>query len=533
MDFDDDSGYLSNSADYSRTPVPDRDVSPHVRSTPEPDEPSTPSRNRSASGSPPPSADQSIDDSRLPEQSALIDLTSDSPSFAPAFDEHPCIRLAYMHAVIDHVFKHAPVLTAEDRLKDELTLLRMSLPGGLPELPRKPAVCLRTATWRLGLNIDDFIELRPICDVCFKTYSHDDIESLVSPRCTVPRCKGVIYEEAAGKRTAAGPDGEHRLKREPKKQVPYSPILKILPRFLLRQDFVSALDTSTNDEDRVNDGYMYDIQDAKAYRATKLDHKQVYSPDGTVSDVKAFAGPMHTLRSVKFGLSLTINLDWFGVTENRPHSVGAIYISFNNLDRSVRYLQRNVHLITVIPGPTEPSLEQLNHILEPIVVEMKTLYAGVSVTVKGLRLPQELHAGLECHTSDVPASSKLKGTASHSHKTHLCGCCYITQEELDTLAAYDIHNFKLRDDWEMLSASFKAKECTSKAARKRVLDSTGKRYSIFDELPGWLPVKSSAYDFMHNFYGLSAHMFKEILIAGYLLDADDWRKLQDVVNSIQ
>ncbi|TBU31209.1 hypothetical protein BD311DRAFT_657062, partial [Dichomitus squalens] len=59
------------------------------------------------------------------------------------------------------------------------------------------------------------------------------------------------------------------------------------------------------------------------------------------------------------------------------HSVGAVYITFNNLHRSVRYLQRNVHLLMVIPGPHEPSLEQLNHMLEPAVQELKIIYSGV------------------------------------------------------------------------------------------------------------------------------------------------------------
>ncbi|TBU31210.1 hypothetical protein BD311DRAFT_132047 [Dichomitus squalens] len=144
-----------------------------------------------------------------------------------------------------------------------------------------------------------------------------------------------------------------------------------------------------------------------------------------------------------------------------------------------------------------------------------------------------MHGAVECHTSDAPASSKLKGTALHSHKTHLCGCCSAEHSDLNTEAGYDCENFTLRDDWEMLAASFRAKQVTSKKKRKEILDETGKRYSVMDELTGWLPVSTSAIDFMHNFYGMASHMFKEILIGGYLLDADGWRRLQDVVNSIQ
>lgn len=60
----------------------------------------------------------------------------------------------------------------------------------------------------------------------------------------------------------------------------------------------------------------------------------------------------------------------------RPHSAGGIYGVFNDLHRSVRYLPHNVWACT-IPGPKEPSLEQLNHILQPLKDEMMQLYIGM------------------------------------------------------------------------------------------------------------------------------------------------------------
>jgi hypothetical protein len=68
----------------------------------------------------------------------------------------------------------------------------------------------------------------------------------------------------------------------------------------------------------------------------------------------------------------------FGITDNRPHSSGAVYICFNNLHRSVRYLTKNICLAMTIPGPHEPSLEQLNNVLDPLVESLKNLYAGMN-----------------------------------------------------------------------------------------------------------------------------------------------------------
>ncbi|EJF67325.1 hypothetical protein DICSQDRAFT_46259 [Dichomitus squalens LYAD-421 SS1] len=493
----------------------------------------------------------------LPEPPALWDLTVDyhGSSLVPAFEETPPLRLAYLHSVLANVFEHSPILDAQRRLNDELAVIQLCL-GTLPTTPRKPARSLVTARKRLGLNVNDYIETKAVCTKCFKIYSTDNIMALESPQCTVHRCPGIIYNET---RKRSGPlnmeEDDRAFRRVPAKVATYAPLLKVLPRFFLREEFVRDLDRTTDitpHDVLGKNEYMYDFHDAEAYRSTLLDHARTVHQDGSVQDIKVFSGARRTLRSVRYGQSFTLNLDWFGVTEGRPHSVGAVYLTFNNLHRSVRYLQRNVHLLLVIPGPHEPSLEQLNHMLEPVVEELKSIYSGVLLNVFGEPSPVPMHGAVECHTSDAPASSKLKGTASHSHKTHLCGYCKVVHADLNTDAGYDCEKFTLRDDWEMLSASFRAKTATSKAERKRILDKTGKQYSVMDELTGWLPVSTSAIDFMHNYYdtlssctilsttrtddafrGMASHMFNELLIGGYLLDADGWCKLQAAVNSIQ
>ncbi len=72
----------------------------------------------------------------------------------------------------------------------------------------------------------------------------------------------------------------------------------------------------------------------------------------------------------------------FGVISGRPHSCGAVYIVFNDLDRSVRFLQRNVLLLMNIAGPKEPSLEEMNHLLEPFVKEVNTLQRGKLIPLR-------------------------------------------------------------------------------------------------------------------------------------------------------
>ncbi|CCO36943.1 hypothetical protein BN14_11092 [Rhizoctonia solani AG-1 IB] len=86
-----------------------------------------------------------------------------------------------------------------------------------------------------------------------------------------------------------------------------------------------------------------------------------------------------------YGLFAALNIDWFSLTQKR--SSGAIYLAILNLPRHARYQVQNVILACVISGPHEPSLENLNFVLEPIVESFKKLYAGVAIKVYNENIP--------------------------------------------------------------------------------------------------------------------------------------------------
>lgn len=55
-----------------------------------------------------------------------------------------------------------------------------------------------------------------------------------------------------------------------------------------------------------------------------------------------------------------------------------MYLTICNNPRAKRFLREETILVAVIPGPREPSLEELNEVLEPMVRAIKTLYSGTS-----------------------------------------------------------------------------------------------------------------------------------------------------------
>jgi len=112
------------------------------------------------------------------------------------------------------------MLACNTQLTDGLDLLDaagVSLIGSI-----KPATTLATAKRRLGLEYDDYIEKRPICTVCSKYYSPDDIKNLQSPSCIKQCCKGVAYRI---KRSTDDPPVE---KRVPAKVLPYISLIQSL-----------------------------------------------------------------------------------------------------------------------------------------------------------------------------------------------------------------------------------------------------------------------------------------------------------------
>ncbi|TFK48361.1 hypothetical protein OE88DRAFT_1684365 [Heliocybe sulcata] len=467
-----------------------------------------------------------------------VSLSSDLPAFREMFQ----VRLAYLQAMDAHINDGLTEAASTRKLLDSLDII--SSFQSLPNHP-KPAKSLVTVKRRLGLHPDDFIIQYPICTSCYKHYSRDKIDLLPLPKCQVKKCKGIVYRE---KRYAGHPKKgeEYSFRRVPAKIQPYSPLIPAVRRFLMRPDFIANLRDTSCDSQRSpipDDEPMKDIYDGTGWSGFDVGLKRTVRHDGGISDIEVAPGSRQRLVDCDVGLNMAINMDWFGITENRPHSAGGVYIVFNNLSRSIRFLECNVHLVTTIPGPKEPSLEQLNHTMEPLKDEIKLLYAGKCDTyphvnlclvmdMYGHRIPPQVHCtcGMKC--SDIPASRKGTGAAGHSHKTHPCNVCHVSLDEINLPSGYDIDNFMLRNDFVQLRHAERSRTAKTKKERTAILDEHGSRYSCLNDIPGWRPIQNAPLDPMHNIYGIVAHFHASVIVAGYLLNAAQWRSYEKYINNI-
>ncbi|KAG2335647.1 hypothetical protein BDR05DRAFT_898020, partial [Suillus weaverae] len=360
-----------------------------------------------------------------------------------AFQERPGVRLAYLNTVIANVFGKQSIQAVTDALNNQLNC--MLLEGVLPEHPR-PVRHLLSAKRRLGIDPDQWITQYAICPECWKHLTPNQLKELLSPKCTVPDCPGVLYNERT--------DVKGKCIRITRKIMPHVSLIGSLRRMFMRPGFAKSIRDSRQDQPRRNDDddyVMTDIHDGTLWHELETNTVHEIGELGTVHDRPQDLdnGPTATkLTKHRYGLHLTLNIDWMGILENRPHSSGPIYYAINDLPRDQRFLQVNVICAAIMPGPKEPNIQQINHCLEPltlcshdithcVLTCIVLLYSGVKMDVYGEEEAADVFADNEVLACDMPASHKCNGTAGHSHDFHPCAFCDADVVKINTPDGYN------------------------------------------------------------------------------------------------
>ena len=141
-----------------------------------------------------------------------------------------------------------------------------------------------------------------------------------------------------------------------------------------------------------------------------------------------------------------------------------MYLAVLNLPRQHRYLQENIILLGIIPGPKEP--KQMNSLLKPFVSEMLKLWDGVIMkTHDGLSVL--VRAALLCCACDIPGARKVCGFVGHSG-TKGCSRCLLsfTKDRFGSKADYTNTD---RDQWPLRTLSAHK---TASAAHKEAKSKT-------------------------------------------------------------
>lgn len=149
--------------------------------------------------------------------------------------------------------------------------------------------------------------------------------------------------------------------------------------------------------------------------------------------------------SEDFSYAFIINIDWFQPYKHLTYSVGVIYLAILNLPRSQRYQLRNICLVGIIPGPSEPALS-VNQYIDPLVNDLLTFWNhGVNLDVKigSTVVKKTVRCAVICCSCDLPAGRKLCGFLGHS--AHF-GCSKCTKYFPSSVNGLDYSGFQ-RDQW--------------------------------------------------------------------------------------
>lgn len=438
----------------------------------------------------------------------------------------PGLRLAYLNAMSDHIVRKHPVEDAETSLRNTINSVRLS--NGIP--PHiKPLTTLKAVRRHLGLNTSLLLTRRAVCSECYKLYTWEEVTAAELPatctRTRPSRCTGT-YMKLGWKKG--------KLTRMPAKIIVYSKIIPSLRRMLMRPSFLCLLSegAALSRRERAAD-VLYDVCDGTAWKSARIGLRRVFRRDGTVVDEAITPGSDVAVSNLGYGLFAALNIDWFSVTKKR--SCGAIYLAILNIARHARYLVHNVILACVIAGPKEPSLENLNFVLEPIVESFKKLYAGVIIRVYNKNLPAVVHPVYMYPLmvdADVPARSKIQGIPPHNHAQRI-GCdCEACQADINRVEGYDYTKFEFSDEFDILAIAKRA--TASPEARKQIARDYGIRWSALNELPGWLPHASAPFDPMHCLYlGIVHSFWGDVIEDGHMLSSQQATLFEDFLGSLQ
>ena len=204
--------------------------------------------------------------------------------------------------------------------------------------------------------------------------------------------------------------------------------------------------------------------------------------------------------SLPYNFAFQINVDWFNPYKHTQHSEGAIYMTIMNLPRHDRFLQENVILVSVIPGPREPSLH-INTFLRPLVDELKEFWRGVPMkNSEGQTVI--VRAALLCSGCDIPAARKVCGFVGHG-ATKGCSKCFSSFSTASFGEKADYSNFDRRS-WERRTndhhrtIALQHRDCNTKKDRLKIERDYGIRYSVSLELPYFDAARMCTVDPMHN-----------------------------------
>lgn len=219
-----------------------------------------------------------------------------------------------------------------------------------------------------------------------------------------------------------------------------------------------------------------------------------------IKDFKGPDGKLFVDRGDKIRLAFSIHMDFFnpnGITHRgATESLGIISCANLALDPCIRYLPEYIFVAAIIPGPVEPSSDDIDHFVRPVVEQF------VQAWRPGLRVSRTassesgamVEAGILLSVNDLPAARKIAGFQGVS-SGFACTICGLRGK---TGVFNTNHNqWIFRDNDELRRWSTAYRDAQTHNERESIFQKYGVRWSSLWLLDYWDPTKMLVIDAMH------------------------------------
>lgn len=340
-------------------------------------------------------------------------------------------------------------------------------------------------------NLDPILDIYTCCPKCFMPYPEASSPSHCSRRPTPSSspCGTALFRT----RTIGGTQLSRPVRKYLHQRMkPWVGRLLCLPGI---QDVL-----------RARSGHGDDFWDGQAI-------KDLVGPDGK----RYLDGPLSETRLV-FGLAVDSFNPYHSKTAKQSVSSTAVYMVCLDLPIHLRYLPEYIYLVGVIPGPTKPSLDEMNHFVALLVEDLLDFWdPGVWYARTAICPSRHLvRAALVPLICDLLAARQVSGLSSHS-STYFCSFCYLTREFMEN---FDPASWPKRHVVEHRKHAEAWRDAGSEEEREVIFQAHGIRWSELLRLPYWDPVHFTVVDSMHNLYlGIIKTHFRDVW--GMDMDLED------------
>ncbi|KAG5223231.1 Zn(2)-C6 fungal-type domain-containing protein [Salix suchowensis] len=165
--------------------------------------------------------------------------------------------------------------------------------------------------------------------------------------------------------------------------------------------------------------------------------------------------------------------------------------------------------IGVVPGPSSPSEEEINHILSPLVDDLLVLWnEGIFLSRTPLH-PQgvRVRCAMVPVVCDLPAAHQIAGAKLHT-SNQPCLQCNISSSDMHNL---DYQNWPIYDGGTLKTLGRQWRDAATKELQVELFGKHGVRWSEFFRLSYWDPAQHVVVDSMHASYlGLFQRHCREV-----------------------